>query len=40
LRFFFEDDEKLEEIKQKYSSGEMKVDEVKEILIECLVDFT
>ena len=40
LRFFYEDDVKLEEIRQKYSTGEMKVEEVKEILIECLTDFT
>lgn len=40
LRFFFDDDEKLEEIARKYSSGEMKVEEVKEILIACLVEFT
>jgi len=39
LRFFFDDDEKLEEIRTKYSSGEMKVDEVKEVLIKCLTDF-
>ncbi len=40
LRFFYDDDVKLDEIKSKYASGEMKVEEVKEILIECLVDFT
>jgi tryptophanyl-tRNA synthetase len=40
LRFFYEDDDKLEEIARKYSTGEMKVEEVKEVLIDCLVDFT
>ena len=40
LRFFYEDDEKLQEIARKYSTGEMKVEEVKEVLIECLVEFT
>ena len=39
LRFFFEDDEKLEEIKNKYASGEMHLDEVKEILVNCLTEF-
>jgi tryptophanyl-tRNA synthetase len=39
LRFFLDDDEKLEEIRVKYGSGEMKVEEVKEILIKCLTDF-
>lgn len=39
LRFFYEDDEKLEEIRVKYASGEMKLDEVKEILITCLTEF-
>jgi len=39
LRFFFEDDEKLEEIKNKYASGEMHLDEVKEILVACLTEF-
>ena len=39
LRFFFEDDEKLEEIKNKYSKGEMKVEDVKEVLIKCLQQF-
>lgn len=39
LRFFLEDDDKLNEIKQKYGSGEMMTGEVKQILIECLSDF-
>lgn len=39
LRFFLEDDEKLEEIKQKYSKGEMLTGEIKQILIECLNQF-
>jgi len=39
LEFFLEDDEKLAEIKQKYSSGEMLTGEVKEVLVECLIKF-
>ena len=39
LRFFLEDDEKLAEIKEKYSSGEMMTGDVKAILIECLSTF-
>jgi tryptophanyl-tRNA synthetase len=39
LRFFLEDDDKLNEIKEKYGSGEMMTGEVKQILIECLSDF-
>jgi tryptophanyl-tRNA synthetase len=39
LRFFLDDDEKLEEVRVKYGSGEMKVEEVKELLITCLTDF-
>ena len=39
LRFFLDDDEKLEDIRVTYGSGSMKVDEVKEILIKCLTDF-
>jgi len=34
--FFLEDDEKLEEVRVKYSSGEMLTGEVKQLLIECL----
>jgi tryptophanyl-tRNA synthetase len=34
--FFLEDDDKLEEIKQKYEKGEMLTGEVKKILIEVL----
>jgi tryptophanyl-tRNA synthetase len=40
LRFFYDDDEHLEVIADKYASGQMSVGEVKEILIKCLVDFT
>lgn len=36
LRFFLEDDEKLEQIKQDYSSGKMLTGEIKKALIECL----
>lgn len=36
LMFFLEDDDKLEEIKQKYSKGELLTGEVKAILIEVL----
>jgi len=36
LTFFLEDDEKLEEIKQKYGKGEMLTSEVKKVLIEVL----
>lgn len=39
LRFFFEDDEKLAEIADKYGKGEMMTGEVKQILIECLQKF-
>ncbi len=39
LRFFFKDDEKLEDIKILYSSGEMKIKEVKEVIIKCLTNF-
>lgn len=39
LRFFFKDDEKLEDIKILYSSGEMKINEVKEVIIKCLTNF-
>lgn len=34
-----EDDEKLEDIRQKYSSGEMMTGEIKKILIEVLQKF-
>ena len=34
--FFLEDDEKLEEVRVKYSKGEMLTGEVKQLLIECL----
>jgi len=36
LTFFLEDDEKLEEIKQKYGKGEMLTSEVKKVLIDVL----
>ena len=36
LQFFLDDDEKLEEIRVKYSSGEMLTSEVKKVLIECI----
>jgi len=36
LRFFLEDDEKLEDIRVKYSKGELLTGEVKNILIEVL----
>lgn len=36
LRFFLEDDEKLESIKKKYSSGEMLTGELKKILIDTI----
>lgn len=39
LRFFLEDDEKLAEIGEKYSKGEMMTGEVKQVLIKCLQDF-
>lgn len=39
LRFFLEDDAKLEEIKEKYGKGEMLTGEVKAILIECISEF-
>jgi tryptophanyl-tRNA synthetase len=39
LQFFLEDDEKLEEIRKKYSSGEMMTGEIKQILIEVLQKF-
>ena len=34
-----DDDEKLEEIRVKYSSGEMLTSEVKQVLIECIQKF-
>lgn len=39
LRFFFEDDEKLADIADKYGKGEMMTGEVKAVLIECLQKF-
>ena len=36
LRFFLEDDDKLEEIRDKYGKGEMLTSEVKKILVEVL----
>jgi len=39
LTFFLEDDAKLEEVRTKYSSGEMLTGEVKALLIECLQKF-
>jgi len=36
LMFFLEDDEKLEEVRVKYTKGEMLTGEVKQLLIECL----
>ena len=40
LKFFLPDDEKLKEIGDKYSSGEMMTGEIKQILIKCLSDIT
>ena len=39
LTFFLEDDEKLEEIRVKYSKGDMLTGEVKQVLIKVLQDF-
>jgi len=39
LRFFFEDDKRLEEIGTLYGKGEMQTSEIKQILIECLQKF-
>ena len=39
LTFFLEDDDKLEEVRKKYSSGEMLTGEVKALLIDCLQKF-
>ena len=39
LTFFLEDDERLEDIRLKYSKGELLTGEVKAVLIECLQDF-
>ena len=39
LEFFLEDDDKLAEIKDKYSKGELLTGEVKKVLIECLQEF-
>jgi tryptophanyl-tRNA synthetase len=37
--FFLEDDDKLQEIKEKYGKGEMLTGEVKKILIEVIQEF-
>ena len=39
LQFFLDDDERLEEIRSKYSSGEMLTGEVKAELVACLQKF-
>ena len=39
LQFFLEDDNRLEEIREKYSKGEMLTGEVKQELIKCLQEF-
>lgn len=39
LTFFLEDDDKLEEVRQKYGKGEMLTGEVKALLIDCLQKF-
>lgn len=39
LRFFLEDDDRLEEIRKKYTSGEMSTGEIKEILAVTLIEF-
>ena len=39
LTFFLDDDEKLEDIKQKYSKGELLTGEVKAILIDVINKF-
>lgn len=36
LTFFLDDDEKLEEIRDKYSKGEMLTGEIKQILVDTL----
>ncbi len=36
MQFFLEDDAQLEDIRQKYSSGQMMTGEIKKILIEVL----
>ncbi|MCH1932978.1 hypothetical protein L9G16_22820, partial [Shewanella sp. A25] len=36
LRFFVEDDNKLEEVKKSYESGEMLTGELKKVLIDVL----
>jgi tryptophanyl-tRNA synthetase len=36
LKFFLEDDAKLEDIKQRYSKGEMMTGEIKQAAIDCL----
>ena len=39
LQFFLEDDDKLEDIRVKYSSGEMMTGEIKAILIDVIQKF-
>jgi len=39
LTFFLDDDEKLEDIRVKYSKGEMLTGEVKAVLIEVIQKF-
>ena len=39
LTFFLDDDEQLEDIRVKYSKGEMLTGEVKKVLVDCLNDF-
>lgn len=39
LTFFLEDDEQLEDIRVKYSKGELLTGEVKKVLIDCISEF-
>lgn len=39
LRFFLEDDEQLEDIRERYSTGKMLTGEVKKVLIDVLQKF-
>jgi len=39
LRYFFDDDEKLEIIKKEYESGKMTTGEMKKICVECIQEF-
>lgn len=39
LTFFLEDDDKLEDIRIKYSKGELLTGEVKAVLVECLCEW-